>query len=232
MKNSSFFLMLLLTIVGGGRVFGQNHVDFNSLYRKTLQGDMIMVGNSILNEGNTRPANTPYVGSHGWNSSINLEYADVDGDPSTFNSSSAFVSHPASACLKVDKAYLYWSVAYTQERVNNQVNPKFERNKFNSVKFKTPNSAYQTFTGTPIYDGNHQLALKPNSEDSQRAYVYRADVTNMLLTEGTARNGSFSGDYTVANIMAPYGTEWSGVGYAAGWTLVIIYEDKKTRQVR
>lgn len=226
MKKSSFFLMLLLTIVGGGRVFAQNYENFNSPYRKTLQGDMIMVGNSILNVGNTRPANTPYVGSHGWNSSINLEYADVDGDPSTFNSSSAFVSHPASACLKVDKAYLYWSVAYTQERVNNQVNPKFERNKFNSVKFKTPNSAYQTFTGTPIYDGNHQLALKPNSEDSQRAYVYRADVTNMLLTEGTARNGSFSGDYTVANIMAPYGTEWSGVGYAAGWTLVIIYEDK------
>ncbi len=226
MKNSSFFLMLLLTIVGGGRVFGQNHVDFNSLYRKTLQGDMIMVGNSILNVGDTRPANTPYVGSHDNNSRIGLQYADVDGDPSTFNSSSAFVSHPTSACLKVDKAYLYWSVAYTQERVNNQVNPKFERNKFNSVKFKTPNSLYQSFTGIRIYDGNHELARKPNSEDSQRAYVYRADVTNMLLTEGAARNGSFSGDYTVANIMAPYGTEWSGVGYAAGWTLVIIYEDK------
>ncbi|WP_182859279.1 T9SS type B sorting domain-containing protein [Capnocytophaga canis] len=226
MKNSSFFLMLLLTIVGGGRVFGQNHVDFNSLYRKTLQGDMIMVGNSILNVGDTRPANTPYVGSHDNNSRIGLQYADVDGDPSTFNSSSAFVSHPTSACLKVDKAYLYWSVAYTQERVNNQVNPKFERNKFNSVKFKTPNSLYQSFTGIRIYDGNHELARKPNLEDSQRAYVYRADVTNMLLTEGAARNGSFSGDYTVANIMAPYGTEWSGVGYAAGWTLVIIYEDK------
>ncbi|WP_212895838.1 T9SS type B sorting domain-containing protein [Capnocytophaga canis] len=226
MKNSSFFLMLLLTIVGGGRVFGQNHVDFNSLYRKTLQGDMIMVGNSILNVGDTRPANTPYVGSRDNNSRIGLQYADVDGDPSTFNSSSAFVSHPTSACLKVDKAYLYWSVAYTQERVNNQVNPKFERNKFNTVKFKTPNSVYQSFTGTRIYDGDHQLARKPNSEDSQRAYVYRADVTNMLLTEGAARNGSFSGDYTVANIMAPYGTEWSGVGYAAGWTLVIIYEDK------
>ncbi|MDO4228206.1 MAG: T9SS type B sorting domain-containing protein [Capnocytophaga sp.] len=231
MKKVVFFLHLALFIVLGiEKLSAQNYENFvPHRYQETVKGDMLLVGNSILNVGNTRPANSAYTGSHSTNSGINLQYADVDGIASTFNSSSAKVTNPntRTACLKVKKAYLYWAAAYTQERVNNQTNPRLERSKFGQVKFKTPNqAAYASLTGERIYDGNHIVSSRPNPNDAQRAYVYMADVTSYVETEAAGRNGAFDGDYTVADMMAPYGNETTGVGYAAGWTLIIIYEDQ------
>ena len=68
-----------------------------------------------------------------------------------------------------------------------------------------------------IYDGGHDLSSTWGGVHAQKAYVYRAEVTNLL--------SSIGGTYTVGNIQAPHGKEDSGVGYAAGWTLVIVYED-------
>lgn len=230
MKKAVFILhfVLFMSVLGIEKLSAQNYIPFTARYKETVKGDMLLVGNSILNVGNTRPANTPYTGTHGYNSGINLEYADVDGDATTFNSSSANVQNPnpRTLCLRVKKAYLYWASAYTQERVNNQRNPRLERNKFGQIKFKTPNSSYQSLTGEMVYDGNDIVSPRPNAVDAQRAYVYRADVTSYVEAEATRRNGAFHGSYTVADMMAPYGNESSGVGYAAGWTLIIIYEDQ------
>ena len=194
-------------------------VSFNPpFFQQTVKGDMIVVGNSILNVGNY-PANTPYTGSHGHNARIELNYIDIDGDGSTFNSSSANVVEPVSTCAKkVVKAYLYWAAAYTQERVDNQQNPRLERSKFGKVKFKVGSGSYHNITGTKIYDGNHIVSSTGYGDNNaQRAYVYYSDVTSLLSGIG--------GTYTVADIQAPKGTESTGVGYAAGWTLVIVYED-------
>lgn len=67
MRNSSFFLMLLLAIVGGNRVFAQAQ-SYESFvpyrYNVTLNGDMLVVGNSILNYGTySTQANQVYTGS-------------------------------------------------------------------------------------------------------------------------------------------------------------------------
>ena len=106
-----FFLLAIVTSVA-------QDISFNPpFFQQTVKGDMIVVGNSILNVGNY-PANTPYTGSHGHNARIELNYIDIDGDGSTFNSSSANVVEPVSTCAKkVVKAYLYWAAAYTEERV-------------------------------------------------------------------------------------------------------------------
>lgn len=230
MKKAVFILHLVLslTVLSIEKLYAQNYVPFTIRYQETVKGDMLLVGNSILNVGTTRPANNPYTGTWGYNSGIDLQYADVDNDASTFNSSSAEVKSPnvQVSCLRIKKAYLYWSAAYTQERENNQTNPRLDRSKFGQVKFKTPNSAYQSLTGTLVYDRNDIIVSpRPNAVDAQRAYVYMADVTSLLETEASGRNGAFDGNYTVADLMAPYGKENSGVGYAAGWTLVVIYED-------
>lgn len=206
-----FFLLAIVRSVA-------QDISFNPpFFQQTVKGDMIVVGNSILNVGNY-PANTPYTGSHGHNARIELNYIDIDGDGSTFNSSSANVVEPVSTCAKkVVKAYLYWAAAYTEERVNNQQNPSLEKAKFKNVKFKVGSGAYHNLTGTMIYDGGHQISSTWGGVHAQKAYVYRAEVTNLLSGIG--------GTYTVGNIQAPHGTENSGVGYAAGWTLVIVYED-------
>ena len=206
-----FFLLAIVTSVA-------QDISFNPpFFQQTVKGDMIVVGNSILNVGNY-PANTPYTGSHGHNARIELNYIDIDGDGSTFNSSSANVVEPVSTCAKkVVRAYLYWAAAYTEERVNNQQNPSLEKAKFKNVKFKVGSGAYHNLTGTMIYDGGHDLSSTWGGVHAQKAYVYRAEVTNLL--------SSIGGTYTVGNIQAPHGKEDSGVGYAAGWTLVIVYED-------
>ena len=206
-----FFLGTIVKLVA-------QDVSFNPpFFQQTVKGDMIVVGNSILNIG-SYPANTPYVGSYGHNARIDLNYIDVDGDNSTFNSSSANVVEPSSTCAKkVVKAYLYWAAAYTEERVINQSNPSLEKAKFKNVKFKVGSGAYHDLTGTVIYDGGHEVSSTLGGIHAQKAYVYRAEVTNLL--------SSIGGIYTVGNIQAPHGKENSGVGYAAGWTLVIVYED-------
>ena len=206
-----FFLATIVTTVA-------QDIPFTPLFQQTVKGDMIIVGNAILNKGDSRPANAPYNGDHD-NSRINMEYTDVDNDPSTFNSSSADVKEPVSTCNKrVIKAYLYWAAAYTQERVDNQRNPRLERSKFGQVKFKVGNGTYHNLVGHKVYDGNHIVSSTGwDQNKGQRAYVYRADVTNLLTNIGAT--------YTVADMQAPFGTEDSGAGYAAGWNLVIVYED-------
>ena len=240
MKKAGFilFVVFLLTVFGNIRgAFAQNYVPFKIRYQETVKGDMLLIGNSILNVndrryGHTNP-NSPYTGDHGNNSYVNLDYIDIDGrNNSTFNSSSANIKspNPRASCLKIKKAYLYWSSAYTQERVNNQIDPRFDRSKFKEVKFKTPSRAYVDLTGEIVYDGNHIVSSttgnEPNNPQAQRAYVYVADVTSHLEAEANTRNGAFDGEYMVANIMAPKGRENTGVGYAAGWTLIVIYEDQ------
>ena len=206
-------------------VWSQNYVNFGIRYQNTIKGDMIVVGNSILNVGDY-PANQDYKGTQGDNSQITLNYTNVVPETGIFNSSSAVVPdpNPSSNCKKVLKAYLYWAAAYTKERIDNQTNPKLERSKFKNVKFKVGSGNYIDIEGEKVYDADNILSGS-GLYNSQRAYVYRKEVTQYLT--------SINNTYTVGNIQAPYGEETTGVGYAAGWTLVIVYEDltKPSRNV-
>ena len=187
----------------------------------TVKGDMIIVGNSILNVGNTRPANTPFNNPNYANNSTRMDYTDVDTDKATFNSSSANVKNPSpnTSCLKVKQAYLYWTAVYSKERLANQTNPKLEKTKFKNVKFRVSDtSPYRDIVGTAVYDSDAEISTPGWGDwNAQRGYVYRADVTQYLT--------GIAGNYTVANIQAPYGHDTNGPGYSAGWALVIIYED-------
>ena len=202
--------------------FGQNYIPFSIRYQGTVKGDMIVVGNTILSP----QGNQDYTGTHGDNSRIEMKYINVVPESGVFNSSSATVPdpNPASTCKKVVRAYLYWAAAYTEERLANQTNPRLERSKFANVKFKVGSGAYRDLVGERVYDGNDIVSTFGDNYRAQRAYVYRAEVTNYL-------NGTIANTYTVGNIQAPNGTESTGVGYAAGWTLVIVYEDL-TREAR
>ena len=187
----------------------------------TVKGDMIIVGNSILNVGSTRPANTPFNDPNYANNSTRMDYTDVDTDKATFNSSSANVKNPSlnTSCLKVKQAYLYWTAVYSKERLANQTNPKLEKSKFKNVKFRVSDtSPYRDIVGTAVYDSDAEISTPGWGDwNAQRGYVYRADVTQYLT--------GIAGNYTVANIQAPYGHDTKGPGYSAGWALVIIYED-------
>lgn len=193
---------------------------FSERYNLTIKGNMIVVGNSILNRGDSRPANTPFNDLKADNSQRNLEYTNVDL-ANTINSSSARVKNPnpASTCgLVVKKAYLYWAAAYKRDNVvgaDRLTNPVLDPNKFNKVRLRQGNGSYHNITGTILHSDGSQ---NPTDGRSQSAYVCVADVTQYVTN---INNETF----TVADMQAPYGNETNGNGYAAGWTLYIIYED-------
>ncbi len=93
-----------------------------------INGDLTIIGNSIL--GPT--SDTPYNGTS-LNNNIDMVFVDIDGDPSTFNSSSA--NFTTAACNRVVYAGLYWGAIGTPSTISRE-----------TVKFKVPGGAYQDIT--------------------------------------------------------------------------------------
>src|SRR5690606_17145607 len=97
--------------------------DFGVRYENKLKGDITLIGNNIVNRETdgymdrvctgpwwnrdcenvwvpgTNP-NDPYSGNTA-NDNLNMQYIDVDGDPSTFSSSSANLSIPDPDCSQI-----------------------------------------------------------------------------------------------------------------------------------
>ncbi len=197
-----------------------------------IRGDIIFVGNNILNrasEADPAQANTPYNGSDN-NNSLWMEYIDIDGDPSTFSSSSAELNIADPACSQVRYAGLYWAATYPNERSTNggasfSGTPRIE-DWFN-IKFKSPGGPYVDLTADTaadtagqeddiIYDGYDYANINNSFKDSP--YICYKNVTD-LVRSNTNPNGS----YTVANVRATKGKR--NGSSSAGWVMVVIYEN-------
>lgn len=216
--NKKRFLSNALAMVGillfmAQTSFGQNLKPFNIRFDRNVKGDQLLIGNNILSQDNTN-----FNDKDSYNSDIDMKYVDIDGDASTFSSSSAVLTvpnsnAPAAACYKIAYAALYWSAII--KNGDNSV----DRTKFTSIKFKTPVGGYNDITGELIYDAINQT--NGIGSDKNRPYACYADVTSLLQTLTDA-----NGTYTVANVLSSTGYN-SNTGLSAGWSLYIVYEDPK-----
>ena len=128
--------------------YAQVPVPFTVRYEQNLKGDMTLISNGIVNrQTNSDGPNVPYNetgNSSEYNDNLNMQYIDIDGDPSTFSSSSASLLLPASGCNKIVYAGLYWSATY---RFNNGFSTSpgdgdnVRENDFNQVRLKLPGGA-------------------------------------------------------------------------------------------
>ncbi len=188
-------LLLLMSI----QLFSQNLVPFSPRYDQAIKGDILLIGNSNVGLHVTNPYN-----GTGTNDAINAAvYVDIDGDATTFNSSSADLDVPDDVtCYQIVYAGLYWSA------VVNGAEP------ISDIKFKVPGGAYTDITGTQVYYQN------ASSNNNSNTYAYYHDVTTMLTAlvnpEGT---------YAVANISTLIGPKPNSEGLSAGWSLFVVYED-------
>ncbi|MGB5170650.1 MAG: hypothetical protein WBN69_04390, partial [Eudoraea sp.] len=197
-----------------------------------IRGDIIFVGNNILNrasEANPGQANTPYNGTQN-NNSLWMEYIDIDGDPSTFSSSSAELNLNDPACSQVRYAGLYWAATYPNERSTNgsqpfSGTPRIED--WNNIKFRIPGGTYVDLTADTnvdpvgdeddiIFDGYDYTNINNSFKDSP--YICYKNVTDLVRT-----NADPTGEYTVANVRATKGRR--NGSSSAGWVLVVIYEN-------
>ena len=132
---------------------------------------------------------------------------DVDGDPSTFNSSSASLALPP--CTTVEFAGLYWGAGAAISQGNNGLTP-ISTGGWDQVKFKVPGGVYQSVTANVVDTVNVTFY----------GYQSFADVTNVVRAAG-------AGSYTVANVKCDTVTTALQpiVNAYGGWNLVIIYRD-------
>lgn len=182
----------------------QNFVPFTPRFNQDVKGDMLIIGNNILNrDTSTTNPNDAYNGT-AQNMSFDMQFIDIDNDATTFNSSSADLDIASVNCYKIAYAGLYWGAILQSG----------SRTDINKVKFKLPIGDYIDITGQTVYDAN----LTPIGVGN-KPYACFADVTNLLSPlvnpEGT---------YTLANVISSIGSN-AGTGLSAGWTLFIVYED-------
>ncbi|AUC81400.1 T9SS type B sorting domain-containing protein [Lacinutrix sp. Bg11-31] len=186
--------------------YAQNYEPFSPRFDQDLKGDIVLIGNNILG-----PDNNAFNNNNVYNHNVNMTYIDIDGDNTTFSSSSADLEIPNPNCYRIKYAGLYWGA----------VNPGNEI--ITNVKFKGPIGGYNNIQGTIIYDANG------NSVDGGNSFSYAcyADVTDIVTAFGSVTD---LGTYTVANVSSAEGetsnfTPYNGTGQSAGWSLFVVYED-------
>ncbi len=203
--------------------FAQVKNDFDVRYSADIRGELTFAANNIVSAqidayctGRRRnrvcypeqTPNDPYnlTGSASdFNDNIDMQYIDIDGDASTFSSSSAILTVPDPTCSLVRYAGLYWSAVYVNS----------DRSAIDDIKFRMPGGTYQDITADEIlFDGDGDADFGYYSP-----YAAYKDVTS-LVTGLVDPNG----EYTVANVRASTGSNISG-GISGGWTLVVVYEN-------
>ncbi|WP_298535635.1 T9SS type B sorting domain-containing protein [uncultured Algibacter sp.] len=195
-SNNLFVIALLLLSV---QLFSQNLVPFSPRYDQAIKGDILQIGNSNVGIHVSDPYN-------GTNTNDQLDaavFVDIDGDPSTFNSSTADLDVPNDvSCYRIVYAGLYWSAVVDGDTP------------ISDIKFKVPGGSYVDITGTEIY---YQNAANDRFSNT---YAYYHDVTDMLTALANPE-----GTYGVANISSMVGPKPNSEGLSAGWSLFVVYED-------
>ncbi|WP_224488174.1 T9SS type B sorting domain-containing protein [Robertkochia flava] len=208
-------LFLLCTTL---TVSAQVKKTFEPRYQENIRGDLTFIANSIVNRddasGDPETAYNLTGSSSDLNDFLNMQYIDVDGDTSTFSSSSATFTLTDPNCSKVRYAGLYWGAVYPHD---GDGNPNTRSTGFDQVKIKLPGGTYQDITADEIiFDGYGDSDFGTYSP-----YICYKDVTGLITPLADPQ-----GEYTVANVLAAAGdyTSVSG-GISAGWTLVIVFEN-------
>ena len=200
----TYVITILLLLIFGLQVNAQNYIPFAPRFDQDVKGDIILIGNNILG-----PDNNAFNDNSVYNHNVNMQYIDIDGDATTFSSSSADLDIPNPQCYQIIHASLYWGA----------VNPGNES--ITDVRFKGPVGGYHDIQGTLIFDAN---GTSIDGGDSF-SYACYADVTDIVTNLGTDL-----GTYTVANVSSAEGqtsldSPYNGTGHSAGWSLFVVYED-------
>jgi uncharacterized repeat protein (TIGR01451 family) len=201
---------------------------FTVRYAINTNGDIAMASNTLLTCTTGDTETQSHVGCAGVQNGgagddnyFNMRYVDVDGDGTTFDSSSATLNIPPGATVLF--AGLYWGAALDQgETLPMQCDPGQPRTGLAASNTAAAGSAWLQGPATPgyvpinasVFDTyTEDLGCPSAGVDERTRYQGFADVTSLVQQSG-------GGTYTVANVQA--GT---GADRHAGWSLVVAYQD-------
>jgi len=196
MKRALFFMLLLL-----GLAQAQVVTSFSIRYQNTTNGNITLVGNTLMCAGTGDTCSTAQMNNANANNNQSMIFINADPANPTWpsgrgGSSSATLSLPTGA--QVLWAGLYWGA---------RANPSTSGR--NQISIKPPGaSSYQSLTGTLLG------TITDQGTPTTRPYTAFADVTSLVQASG-------SGPYWVGGILAATGND--GLGFYAGWSLVVVY---------
>jgi uncharacterized repeat protein (TIGR01451 family) len=176
---------------------------FSARYQGNEQGSILLIGNTLMCAGSGSSCDTGEMNDSSANNAQNMIFVNADGAaPSWPNgkngSSAATLQLPSGA--QVLFAGLYWGARAAS---NN--------NTRNTISVKPPgSSSYQSVTGSLLG------TITSQGSNSNRPYSAFANVTSLVQSSG-------SGTYWVGGITAVTGND--GLGFYAGWSLVVVYRD-------
>jgi len=207
--KSTLVVLFILTCFNS---IAQTYKPFTVREKVDVRGSMLVIGNNILSKDNL-----PVNDNVSVNQSINMQYVDIDGDASTFSSSSADLllsdhqDGSATTCYRVAYAGLYWSAMLKSGE---------SRTNITNIKLKLPGSStYVNIGGEIIYDAIVNPIVSFNNEAGNTPYACYADITNII-----SGLSDIEGTYTAADIVSSQGFN-NSTGLSAGWSLIVIYED-------
>ena len=225
----SLIALFAFLFLGVYNIEAQVGRDFAERFETQVRGDLTMIANSSINRSGNRPFDDPGPANEGYDgtqnnhsNSVNMQYIDVDSDPSTFSSSSADLIFPtaefgtSSECFNVVYAGLYWSGMKGRTGDNSGSNDAIEDNEdVQTVRLMVPGSA----TYTDVTATNANSFISNGSFNSRKPYACYADITSIVTSLADA-----GGTYTIANVKGFTGTDGGGGG-AAGWIMVVVFEN-------
>lgn len=198
--------------------------DYRAVFNQNLQGDVTGTGNTLMSCFDTDPKcaaarNGTASGGDLNNNGLPMDWVDVDGDSTTFNSSSATLVLPPGARVVVARLYYTGRLAQgadvgcastTDSPPCFKSRPAPSPSNRNKVLFRPPGlDAYLPLTADAVDDAIDKTTGQP------REYQGIVDVTDIVRTAG-------AGEYTVANVQLGTGKNDDQAG---GWALAVGYED-------
>ena len=197
-KAASIALLSLGLLVAGPSQASADR-PFAPRFSENVQGAITFAANTVMTcpDSDSRcPGARDGTGSTLNNNSFRMVYVDTDGDPSTFNSSSATLTVPPGA--QVLFAGLYYD-GQTTAGVGGSAAPSPSAR--GTVRLRVPGlPGFQTLTGSV-------------DDSTSGKYAAFVDITSEVTTAG-------SGSYTVANVQTGTGEDRGG-----GWSIVVAYRD-------
>jgi len=227
------------TTYNSGTVYNYGVLPFNLINPSDTQniiGDSHIIGNTVECVTKTQYASSSdysnlecddTVGNYN-NNNYTVKYHDIDGDSSTYNSSSATIELP-NTFKEIAWVGLFWQAHINNNSVIYKIgNHKYyssdypaggiESTNANKVKLKLDNGTYHEIIANQVNYFN---------STSYARYSAFADITSEFTS---VYNAGSNITITVGDILASQGLE-SGLGNYGAWTLVVVYKEDELNPV-
>ncbi len=209
----AFALLMFAGLVPSQALAAGNRT-FTNTYAQTLHGDIAEIGNA---NSTCNPAWTPSPACDTNSTTLSNSskgygvLVDVDGDPTTTNSSRSTVALPTGATVAY--ARLTWGSTGDNTDDNGEATIKFDTPEEVGLNYRDVSADYATRCGGL------------NAASANRGTACSADVTSLVQAAG-------SGQYTVGGIeQRSDGGSPDAIDHWSGWALYIVYE-KSDDQLR